>query len=206
MLRRMSRLSHLLLSSALLALLVQPAHAAGPKALGQSGFWSSYSLVDGKQPICYMTIKAKPPEAKGAKAPKRGEVVLMITHRPGENSTDVVSYTAGLKFKPGTDVTAKIGEKSFSLFTQGDTAWSHDAASDHAMAQAIRLGSSMTVSGVSASGAPVADTLNLKGAAGAYATIGKACGLKVEEPKQAPAKKAAPAAAPKAKLPLAKHH
>jgi hypothetical protein len=190
---------------ALLALVSpQPTLAAGPKALGQAGFWNSYSLMDSKQPVCYMTIKAKPPAPKkGQKEAKRGEVVLMITHRPGENSTDVVSYTAGLKFKQGSELQVKVGGKEFSLFTQGDTAWSHDAATDHALAQAIRAADQMDVTGTAASGMALADTLHLKGAAAAYATIGKACGLKVEEPKKPTPEKTK--AATKKKLPLVKH-
>jgi hypothetical protein len=199
MLRRMLRLNYLPLVF-LAALLAMPAQAAGPKSLGKSGFWSSYSLGEGKQAVCYMSLSAKPPQPKNvSKAAKRGEVVLMITHRPAEDATDVVSYTAGLKFKPSSDVALKIGAKQFDLFTQGDTAWSRDAATDHALAAAIRAGQSLTITGVAASGAPIADTLNLKGADAAYVTVGKACGLKVEEPKPAPKKPAKNSAAVKHK-------
>ena len=164
--------------------------AAGPEPLGKFGFWEASRLTEGGQSVCYMSITAHPPQAKKQKA-KRGEVVLMITHRPGDSSTDVVSYTAGLKFKPASEVNISIGAKKFSLFTQGDTAWSRDAVTDHALAIAIRNASSMTITGTSAHDTPLADTLNLKGAFAAYVAIGKACGMPVpEEPKVKTAPKA----------------
>lgn len=107
----------------------------------------------------------------------------MITHRPSESSSDVISYAAGTKFKPASEVQVSVGAKQFSLFTQSDTAWSRDAVTDHAIASAIRHGASMTVIGVSAQGVKIADTVQLKGASAAYAAIGKACGLVVDEPK-----------------------
>jgi len=164
--------------------------AAGPEVLGKYGTWTSYRMTESDQPVCYMSITAKPPVEKDKKV-RRGEVVLMITHRPADNSTDVVSYTAGVKFKSSSEAEVTIGSKKFSLFTQGDTAWSRDAATDHALATAIRNGSSMTISGYSARDTTLNDTLNLKGSFQAYVAINKACGLPVpEEPK--PAKKPAP--------------
>jgi hypothetical protein len=109
----------------------------------------------------------------------------MITHRPADNSTDVVSYTAGMKFKPASEAVVTVGAKKFSLFTQGDTAWSRDAATDHELAAAIRNGSSLNVTGASARETPMADTVNLKGGFPAYVAVNKACSLPVpEEPKK----------------------
>ena len=174
--------------------------AGGPEPLGKFGFWAAYRLTEGEQAVCYMSITAHPPQAKKQKA-KRGDVVLMITHRPGDSSTDVVSYTAGLKFKPASEVNIAIGAKKFNLFTQGDTAWSREPATDHALAAAIRSATSMTITGTSAHDTPLADTLNLKGAFAAYVAIGKACGLPVpEEPRAKKAPKTA-AKTPKKKNP-----
>ena len=176
-----------------------PAMAAAPKVLGKFGYWSAFQMYEGSNPVCYMSLTAKPPVKKGdKKTAKRGEVVLMITHRPAESSLDVISYAVGAKFKPSSDVTFKIGSKAFSLFTQSDTAWSRDQATDRAISDALRSGTSVTVAGALANGMVLADTVNLKGIAEAYYAIGKACGLDV-----APPKKAAPAKA-KTEKPAAK--
>lgn len=179
----MNRFLSLCLVGTLVSILsVTPALAAPPKSLGKFGYWTAYQLMEGANPVCYMSITAKPPVPKGSKL-KRGDVVLMITHRPAESSTDVVSYAAGTKFKPASEVTMQIGGKTFNLFTQADTAWSRDSATDKALAAALRTGASVTVLGTTASGGPIADTVSLKGSAEAYYAIGKACGLPVEKPK-----------------------
>ncbi|MFA6280238.1 MAG: invasion associated locus B family protein [Bdellovibrionales bacterium] len=169
----------------LLAAFSAPTMAAGPKSLGQFGYWSAYQMTEGNASACYMTITAKPPVKKGEKKTKRGDIVLMITQRPSEGALDVVSYAAGAKFKPASDVSVQIGGKKFDMFTQDDTAWSRDSATDRAIASALRTGQSATLTGTLASGAALADVVNLKGAGDAYYAIGKACGLDVAKPKAA---------------------
>ena len=176
------QISLFLLVAVLLSSAAAQVQASSPKQLGKFGYWAAYQMFEGPDPVCYMTITAKPPEKKGAKT-KRGDVVLMISHRPSESATDVVSYAAGTKFKSSSDVTFKIGGKDYSLFTQGDTAWARDQATDKAVTAALRGASSLTVTGQAASGTPIADTVALKGFGDAYYAIGKACGLSVEKPK-----------------------
>jgi len=160
---------------------------AASSSLGRFGYWTAQKIEEGGSTVCYMTLAAKPPSVSGkGKKKKRGEVVLMITHRPSEGSTDVVSYAVGANFKPATDVSVRVGQKAFAMFTKGDAAWARDAATDHALTAALRAGQSVTFRGALASGEALADTVNLKGADEAYVAIGKACGLSV-----APLKKAA---------------
>ena len=158
------------------------AQEAEPKLLGKFGYWAAYHMVEGSENVCYMTITAKPPQKKGSKV-KRADVVLMISHRPAEGATDVVSYQAGAKFKSSSDAIFKIAGKEYNLFTQGDTAWARDPASDHIITAALRKASSLTVTAKAANGTAIADSVNLKGVADAYYEIGKACGLAVEKPK-----------------------
>ncbi|MGE4350653.1 MAG: invasion associated locus B family protein [Bdellovibrionales bacterium] len=176
-----------------------PVQAAVPKSLGKYGYWSTYKMIEGKNPVCYMSLTAKAPTPKAKskkKTRKRGDVVLMITHRPAEGATDVISYTAGAKFRPASDVTFKMGKKEFNLFTQGDTAWARDQATDHAVAMALRENTSVSVFGVASNGVTIADTVKLNGFADAYYRIGKACDLPVEPPPK-PEKKKVKTTSPK---------
>jgi len=161
-----------------------PSSKSAPKLLGTFGEWKANSY-EGDQAVCYMTLSVRFAPNKKV---KRGMAWLTITHRPGENSKDVVSYASGYNFKLLSDVTATIGKKSFDLFTAKDTAWSRDSATDHALAAAIREGSSIKIAGTpDAKGAiMVTDTFSLKGAAAAYQAIGKACGYAVETPSKPP--------------------
>jgi len=170
-----------------------------PNALGTFGGWKAYSYTDKSQPVCYMALALHPAPNKKL---KRGAGWLMITHRPGEGSKDVVSFTSGYSFKPSTEAKIIIDKTGFSLFTQTETAWSRDTSTDHALAAAIRNGESMKITGTPAAKGtkPVTDAISLKGSEAAYAAIGKACGY--PEEKKPTAKK--PVAAKP--LPAAKKH
>ena len=151
------------------------------KSLGTFGLWQTYSYNENNQQVCYMVKAAHFPSTKQF---KRGASYLMITHRPSENSDDVISYNAGYNYKPAADVKVTIGKDSFSLFSQKDTAWSRDTKTDHLIATAISHSDYMKVSGVPAQkgASNITDTLDLKGSHAAYDAISKACGLEQEAP------------------------
>ncbi|MDP9128312.1 MAG: invasion associated locus B family protein [Pseudomonadota bacterium] len=163
------------------------------KFLGSFGAWNAYASSDNGQPMCYMALRT---HGATSKKLKRGSVWLTITHRPAENSKDVLSYTSGYNFKPGSDVQMRIGRDNFSLFTQKDTAWSRDAMTDHAIATDIRKNTSLVVAGVPAGkgAGAITDTVEIKGAAAAYQAIGKACNVPVAALAKAPP---SPAKAPR---------
>lgn len=167
-----------------------------PQSLGVFGSWHTFMVTENRQPVCYMSLTNRPSaqtatpsivdkwaSKKPTKPIKRGDALLMITHRPSEGSKDVVSYSAGTKLKPASEAKILIGKKEFDLFTQNDTAWSRDAATDHALAVAIKDASSMTFNGETVKEEPFADTISIKGAGQAYKAISKACGIPVEEDK-----------------------
>jgi len=168
-----------------------------PQTLGTFGSWQTFMVTENRQPVCYMTMTNHPTATKAAapsvvdkwaskktaKPIKRGDTIIMITHRPSEGSKDVVSYSAGVKFKPSSEAKITIGKKEFDLFTQNDTAWSRDAATDRALANAIKDTSTLTFSGETAKEEPFTDNVNIKGAGQAYRAISKACGIPVEEEK-----------------------
>jgi hypothetical protein len=175
----------LILAALALLSLTSPVEAAGnasapQRSLGTFGNWGAYATTEHGQSICYMTLTARFP--KNVKF-HRGDARLTITHRPTENSADVVSYTAGYNFRPASAVDIHIGKKDFNLFTAQDPAWARDAVTDHKLAAAIRSAPSLTITGapVKADIAALTDKFGLKGAAEAYRAIGKACGVAVAE-------------------------
>lgn len=170
---------HIVSFLSLLSLLVvlsfaTPAHASEPQLIGEFDKWTAYVFEENGGKVCYMA--AKPDEAVG-KYSKRGDVVALITHRPGEGTKNVFSYMAGYGYKKGSDVDLNIDGKKYSLFTQNDMAWAADAAADNSITSAIQKGSRMVVKGVSSRGTETKDTFSLKGSTKAYEEITKACGL-----------------------------
>jgi hypothetical protein len=181
-----------LLSLAGLLCVATPVLAKPAKVLGSFGNWRAYAVAEDKQAVCYMVLTAHTayPRTKKNKA-GRGEAHLIITHRPVEGSTDVVSYEAGYSFNPSSDVKVHIGKNSFSLFTDKDTAWARDPHTDHLLSADIRKEAFITINGlpVRRGATRITDKIQLQGADQAYTAIGKACGLIKEPSKKQPTAK-----------------
>lgn len=146
--------------------------AQEPVTQGSFGKWTAYTLSEGGGTVCYMA--AQPDKAEG-RYNRRGEIFALITHRPAEGTKNVFSYIAGYEYKVGSDVKLTIDGQSFTLFSQDDTAWAPDAATDEKIANAIRKGSKMVVKGVSTRGTETVDTFSLKGSGSAHDAINAAC-------------------------------
>lgn len=147
---------------------------AEPHLIGTFKDWSAFTYMEKGAKVCYMASRPR----KSDKFKGRGEVYLLVTQRPAEKSLNVVSYVAGYAFKPGSDVTVDIGKDSFHLFTDGDTAWARDAATDKAIVDAIAKGNSLVAKGTTKAGSATTDDFGLDGSSAAYGAINKACGVK----------------------------
>lgn len=173
----MNKFCRLILSAAvILGAAAVPAHAQdGVKKLGTYGVWTAASYIesDGSK-VCYMSAE---PTKKEGKYTKRGNVYAQITHRPGESSKDVFSFTAGYDYKSDSKATLTVDGKDTMLFTQDDTAWAEDPATDTKITQALRKGSKMVIKGASARGTETVDTFSLSGSGAAHDAIAKECGL-----------------------------
>jgi hypothetical protein len=147
------------------------AFAAEPRLLQSYGKWDAYSYQEGSNKVCYMA--AIPEKTEGAKV--RGDVHVLITHRPSDGTRNVFSYIAGYPYKPATDATLDIDGKKFILFTKDEMAWALNSETDVEITQAIRSGTKMIVTGTSTKGTKTKDTYSLAGSSGAYERISKEC-------------------------------
>ena len=162
-------------SLAALLALVTPALADETKSLGNFRAWDAFSLTEGAAKVCFMATKPTRTEPAGA---RRGDIYVMVTHRPADKSLGVVSVVAGYTYKKDSEVKVTIDKQTFTLFTDGDSAWARDDAGDKALVAALRSGSSLKVVGVSARGTTTTDTYSLAGSSAAYTAISTACGVK----------------------------
>jgi invasion protein IalB len=155
---------------------VSPATAqtGQPKLLSSHGGWSAFTFQENRAPVCYMI--ARPSRSEG-RYTRRGEVFAMVTHRPQEDSLDVVSITAGYTYQANSRVTIRIGRERFTLQPNGDMAWTTTPEDDRKLAAAIRAGASMIVEGTSSRGTATKDTFSLTGTNAAYMAISQACGV-----------------------------
>ena len=145
-----------------------------PRLIGQYSDWAAYVFTEDGKKVCYMASQPKKSEGNYS---RRGDVFALVTHRPAEGTKNVFSYITGYGYKPGSDATLKISGKSYTLFTQDETAWAPDADTDGKIAQSIRTGSDMSVAGTSARGTLTKDVFSLKGSGAAHDAINQECGV-----------------------------
>lgn len=149
------------------------ASAQDVTVIGTHGAWTAYSYQEDSGLVCYMA--SEPTKAEGNYT-RRGDVFALVTHRPSEDSIDVVSIVAGYPYKENSDATVRVGSSSFDMFTHGERAWNRDEATDKTMVQTMIRGSSMTVKGTSGRDTLTTDTYSLSGFTAAHKDITTACG------------------------------
>lgn len=151
-----------------------PVWAQPIERVGNFRDWSAFRYTDGNETVCYAA--SEPKKAEGDYK-KRGDVFVIVTHRPASNRIGELSIVAGYDYKKDSAVEVKIGSKSWNLFTEGGNAWASTAEDDRGLVGAMKAGSGLVVKGTSSRGTPTTDTYSLLGFSKAYAAIGKACGL-----------------------------
>jgi hypothetical protein len=158
--------------------------ASATRSLGTFDGWTAYASADKTGRVCYLVgqpQKSEPAEP-GRKAP-----MAMVTHRPAEKITNVVSFVAGYPLKDGSDVALDVGGSKFELFTKDDGAWARTAELDKSIVTALAKGHEAVVKGVPQKGPATTDIYPLAGFAKALARIDKACGVQREEKPKPPA-------------------
>ena len=125
--------------------------------------------------VCYI---ASTPKRDEGKYTKRGDIYAVVTHRPGEQSFDVVNVVAGYTYKTESKAVVKIGKQTFNLYTQDDKAWTLTPQDDAKLVAAMKRGERMIIDGVSSRGTQTKDTYSLRGFMRAYTAISAKCGKK----------------------------
>lgn len=144
------------------------------RRLGAAEGWSAYTYKAHSGRVCYITGF---PTKREPATIKRKPAVMMVTHRPDEHVTDVVSFDEGYVFKDGSDASLDVDGTKFDLFTKADTAWSRTSDLDKAIVAAMAKGSHAAIQGTAQKGPPTDDTYSLAGFSRALALIDKACSV-----------------------------
>ena len=152
-----------------------PAAGQDKRVIDVFGDWSAFAETPRGGKVCY--IGSVPKKEEGDYT-ERGDIYVLVTHRPAEKSLGVVSIRAGYTYRKGSEVDVTVGEHAFKLFTQSGFAWARDSKADRALVAAMKAGATMVVEGTSSYGTLTTDTYSLKGFTAAYQAIGKACGVK----------------------------
>jgi len=142
--------------------------------IGTHGAWTAYMYQEDSALVCYMA--SEPTKAEGNYT-RRGDIFTLVTHRPAENAFDVVSVVAGYPYKNNSDVSIRVGSRTYDLFTHGERAWARDVGTDKAVVQGMIRGNTMTIKGTSSRGTLTTDTYSLRGFTAAHKTISTSCNV-----------------------------
>ncbi len=156
------------LASASLAA-VAPAHAADRTPIAVFRDWGAFREGPAVGPTRCFAI-AEPP--RGTAAAGRG-AFASVASWPAKRVR--AQLAVRLSHAPRGPVTLSLANAAFGLTVRGQEAWAHDRHADAAIVAAIRSGSSMSISGVTADGVPFADAYRLRGAASAIDAASLAC-------------------------------
>jgi hypothetical protein len=146
-----------------------------PQRLGAADGWTAYTYREKSGQVCY--VVAEPRKSEPAHS-RRKPAAALITHRPGENAANVVSFMQGYALKEGSEVSLDVGGVKFDLFSKGDSVWARTAELDKTIVEAMAKGKQAVVKSTPQKGPMTIDTYSLSGLAQALALIDKACGIK----------------------------
>jgi len=159
----------------------KPAAAAGAspsiasQRLGSAEGWTAFVYKEKSGQVCYL---AGEPQKSDPANTKRKSPTAMVTHRPDEKVTNVVSFVEGYPLKEDSAASLDIGGTKFDLFTKGDSAWAATADLDRTIVEAMAKGKQAILKGTPQKGKPTTDTYSLAGFVQALAMIDRACGIK----------------------------
>ncbi len=140
--------------------------------LGFHGHWTAYKHKDNGKTVCYI---ASPPTSSKGNIKKRDPAFLLITHRPADNTRNVVSHVAGYKYNEKKPVVAEIDNRKYLMIPAKDTAWTPNQDTDNKFTTALKKGKKLVVTGITNRDVKTVDTYDLKGVTKAMRIIDKAC-------------------------------
>ena len=139
--------------------------AAKPTLIGTFSKWTMWSYTgsysgNGEGKVCY--IYSEPDKMQPTKL-DHGRVSFSVTSSPAEGIQMEANFVTGYPMKEQSSVTVQIGDKSFTMFTQGDSAWLVNKEEEPALLEAMKSGSSMVVKAVSRRGNETTYNYSLSG-------------------------------------------
>ena len=165
-------------ASLVLAMAVVPplAHAqtgdSVPKQISVHKDWSVYEVTDSRGRICYA---ASEPKEQSGNYSRRDPPALLVARLPGDPPPEQVSVQPGYSFLKGSVVEAKVGSRTFRLFTDGEHAWTRTNDEDRTLIEAMKAGATITVRGTSVRNTYSLDTYSLSGFTAAVEAMRAAC-------------------------------
>ena len=151
--------------------------AAKPTLVGTFSKWTIWTYTGsyagkGNGKVCYMYSE---PDKMSPDKLDHGRVSFSVTSSPAEGIKAEANFVTGYPMKEQSSVTVTIGNKSFTMFTQGDSAWLVNKEEETALLTAMKSGSAMVVKAVSRRGNETSYNYSLAGATAAADKLADEC-------------------------------
>ena len=160
----------LLLAGLALAVATLPAAAQSATKIGQHNAWGTYSYQANNGKVCY--VLTVPTDKKPTNL-DHGDIFFFVSQKPGQNVTYEPQFIASYNFQENSKVSVTIGNKSYSMFTRGKSAWMENAAQEPELIASMKSGSDMKIDAKSGKGNATSYVFSLKGISAALTSIAK---------------------------------
>ena len=147
-----------------------PALAQSATKIGQHNAWGTYSYQANSGKVCYVLTV---PTDKQPTSLNHGDIFFFVSQKPGQNVTYEPQFIASYNFQDNSKVTVTVGDKKYSMFTRGKSAWMENAAQEPELIAAMKSGSDMKVDAKSGRGNDTSYVFSLKGITAALSSIAK---------------------------------
>lgn len=150
--------------------------AAKPTLIDTFKDWTIWSYEgsygDNQGTVCY--IYSEPEKMQPTKL-DHGRVSFSVTSVGGQGAATEANFVAGYQLKEQSKVTVEIGDKQFTMFTEGDSAWLVNKDDEAALLDAMRSGSRMVVKAMSRRGNETTYDYSLSGVTAASDKMKAGC-------------------------------
>lgn len=146
------------------------AYAQSARKMAEHGDWATYSYQAQNGKVCYVLTVPKPKSMQPATL-DHGDMFFFVSQRPGQAVSFEPQFIAGYELKEGSKVQVTIGDKKFSMFTKGKSAWVENAAEEPQLIAAMKAGADMQVQARSGRDNQTSYTFSLRGITAALNSI-----------------------------------
>ncbi|NCF79531.1 MAG: hypothetical protein GWP34_06480 [Alphaproteobacteria bacterium] len=152
---------------------------ANDRLAGEYGDWRLFANDGGQAKSCF--IVGEPKHSTPQKA-RRGDIFLIVSHRPGQGVRNEISVRIGYPFSATSEPFARVGSDEYGFFTgvqvengADEWAWLEKLDDQARLVTAMKRGNELVFKGTSARGTLTTDSYSLKGVTAAMKALDAAC-------------------------------
>ena len=152
---------------------------AANQPVAEYGDWRMFVSGQGQSKNCYIAGEPKRSTPKNA---RRGDVFLIVAHRPGQGVRNEISVRIGYPFSATSEPFARVGSDEYGFFTgvqvengADEWAWLETLDNQNRLVTAMKRGNELVFKGTSARGTLTTDSYSLKGVTAAMKALDAAC-------------------------------